>query len=50
MLCANLCFCVWTEDEEDETLEERDGEGGGLSLDLIPAKRTVCFTADDPGV
>lgn len=26
------------------------GGGGGLSLDLIPAKRTVCFTADDPRV
>lgn len=28
----------------------REGGVGGLSLDLIPAKRTVCFTADDPRV
>lgn len=26
------------------------GGGGWGGLDLIPAKRTVCFTADDPGV
>lgn len=46
-----VCVCVWTEDEEDEE-DERTGGGGwrGLSLDLIPAKRTVCFTADDPRV
>lgn len=43
-----VCVCVWTEDEEDEE-DERWGRGG-LSLDLIPAKRTVCFTADGPRV
>lgn len=46
-----MCVCVWTEDEEDEEDERTGGGGwGGLSLDLIPAKRTVCFTADDPRV
>lgn len=49
-----LCVCVFACGQRMRRMrrmrERGVGGGGGLSLDLIPAKRTVCFTADDPRV